>query len=196
MRPPTESNLFPPRRAHAARRWAWAGTLVALLAIGAGWTVAASFSIGLGSTETGSGAYHPTTQLTYFAEVDSGVGVVPAPAPTTLSTTVGAPTVLPAAATNYGVNTATAGDVGQFWKFTEATTAPVNTELVLRFSVSTGAGPTVTTVTAYVETQATAPGSAITFVLYFDLGAVSAGSITLNNVLEITQQCSAVGTCP
>ncbi len=196
MPPLTGPNPFRAPRPHRARRWAWAGTLVALLAIGAGWTVAASFSVSLGSTETGAGTYHPTTALTYFAEVDAGVAIVPTPAPTTLSTTVGTPTVLPATATNYGVNTATAGDVGQFWKFTEATTAPVSTELVLRFSVSTGAGPTITQVTAYVETQAVAPGSALTFVLYFDLGAVSGGTITLNSVLEITQQCSAVGTCP
>ncbi len=178
------------------RRLVWGGTLVALLAISGGWVLAASFSINLGSTETGAGTYHPTALLTYWAEASVGVGIQPTPLPTALSTTVGAPTTLAAAGTNYGVNTATAGDVAHYWKFTEATTAPASTELELYFSVSTGAGPTITTVTVYIETQATIPATAQTFVVYFDLGSPSGGTITLNSVTEISQQCAAVGTCP
>ncbi|HYA58467.1 MAG TPA: hypothetical protein VEH57_08445 [Thermoplasmata archaeon] len=168
---------------------------MALLAISCGWVVA-SFTISLGNTETGAGAYHPTAALTWWAEASVGVGTQPGVLPTVLSTTVGTPTVLAAAGTNYAINAPTAGDVVHFWKFTEANTAPVNTELELQFTVSTGVVPTVTQITVYIESQAADPATAQTFVLFYDLGSPATGTITLNSVTEIGQQCSAVGTCP
>ena len=178
------------------RRLVWGGTIVALLAITGGWVLAANFTITLGNTETGAGAYHPTALLTWWSEASVGVGTQPGVLPTVLSTTVATPTVLAAAGTNYAINAPTAGDVVHFWKFTEATTAPVNTELELQFTISTGAVPTVTQVTVYIESQAAAPATAQTFVLFYDLGSVSSGTIVLNAVTEIGQQCAAVGTCP
>lgn len=56
--------------------------------------------------------------------------------------------------------------------------------------------PTVTTVTVYVETQATVPATAQTFTLYYDLGSPATATITLNSVTQLGEQCSAVGTCP
>jgi len=184
------------RTRRLTRRTVWIATAVAMAAVIGGWTVAASFSVQNGNTETGGGAYHGTSALTYWTESSVGVGSQPSPLPTALSTTVATPTVLAAAAANYAVNAPTATDVVHFWKFTESAGAPVSTELELQFTVSTGAVPVITQVTAYVETQATSPGAAIVFVLYYDLGSPSAGTITLNSVTEISQGCTAVGTCP
>ncbi len=63
-------------------------------------------------------------------------------------------------------------------------------------AVSTGVVPTVTSVIVYVETQAVIPGTAQTFVLYYDLGSPASATITLNSVTQVSEQCSAVGTCP
>jgi hypothetical protein len=176
------------------RRLVWGGTIVALLVVAGGWVMASTFTINLGSTETGSGAYHPTAALAWWTEASVGVGTQPGTLPTVLSAASATPTVLPAAGTNYAINTPTAGDVVHFWKFTEATTAPVSTELELQFTISSGLG--VAQATAFVESQATAPATAQTFVLFYDLGSPATGTITLISVTEIGQQCSAVGSCP
>ena len=179
-----------------SRRTIYVATAFALLAVVAGFSMAASFAVTQGPAIQGSGVYHGTNTITWWTDTSEAVAVQPTPLPTTLSTTVTAPTVLAAAAANYGVNAAVAGDVGQAWKFTEATSATANTELELAFTVSTGTVPTVTTLTVYVETQATIPGTATVFVFYYDLGSPATATITLNSVMEIAQQCSAVGTCP
>ena len=184
------------RTRRLTRRTVWIATALAMAAVIGGWTVAASFTISQGNTETGSGAYHGTSSITYWTETSVGVGSEPSTLPTVLSTTVATPTTLAGATANYAVNAPTATDVVHFWKFTEAAGAPVSTELELQFTVSTGAVPTITQITSYVETQATSPGAAIVFVIYYDLGSPSAGTITLNSVTQISQQCSAVGTCP
>jgi hypothetical protein len=167
----------------------------ALLAVVAGFGMAA-FTVTQGPALAGGGEYHATSAIAFWTETDVGVSVQPTVLPTLLSALVATPTVLAAAAANYGVNAPTAGDIGQFWKFTEAAGATVNTELELSFTVSTGAVPTVTTQTVYIETQAVAPAGALVFSFYYDLGSAGAGTITLNSVTEIAQQCSAVGTCP
>ncbi len=172
------------------------GTIVALLIIGGSWDMAASFAITQGSTETGSGVYHGTTALTYWTEASAGVATQPGTAPTALSVTVGTPTVLAAAATNYAVNAWTLNDIGHFWKFTEATTAPVSTEVELQIAVSTGSPATVTNVAVYIETQATAPGAALTFTLWYDLGSPATATITLNSVTQVSEQCTGIGACP
>jgi hypothetical protein len=177
------------------RKTIYLATALAMAAVIGGWAMAASFTITNGTTETGTGAYHTTAGLTYFAETAVGIGSQPAGL-TTLSATVATPTVLAAAATTYAINAPTAADVVHFWKFTEAAGAPAATEIELQFTVSTGAGPTVTAITAFVETQAASPGAAVVFTLNYDLGSAAAGTIQLNSVLEISQQCSAVGTCP
>lgn len=171
------------------------GTIVALLIIGGSWVMAASFAVTQGPVETGGGVYHGTAALTYWTESGAGVGTQAA-TPTLLSTTAGTPTVLPARGTSYAVNTPLVNDITHYWKFSEATTAPVSTEVELELSVSTGAVPVVTSVVVYVETQATAPGTTQTFVLYFDLGSPATATITLNSVTQVSLQCSAVGTCP
>jgi aryl-phospho-beta-D-glucosidase BglC (GH1 family) len=177
------------------RRTVYVATAFALLAVVAGFGIAASFTVTSGPALAGSGEYHATTSIAWWSETDVGVSVQPTALPTTASATVGSPTVL-VAGTSYGVNAAVANDVAQYWKFSEATTVSVNTELEVSFTVSTGAGPTITTLTVYIETQAVAPGAAVTFGFYYDLGNAVTTTITLNSVTEISQQCSAVGTCP
>lgn len=178
-----------------SRRTVYVATAFALIAVVAGFGMAA-FTVTQGAAITGGGTYHGTAAIAWWTESGAGVSVQPAVLPTTLSAAVGAPTVLAGAATNYGVNAAVANDVSQYWKFVEATTATVNTELELAFTVSTGVAPVVTTLVVYVETQAAAPGAAITFGFYYDLGSAATATITLNSVTEISQLCSAVGTCP
>jgi len=184
------------RSPNAKRRLVIAGTIISLLAISAGWVVAVSLSIQLGGTETGAGTYHATASLTYWTESDVGVASQPSVLPSGLSTTVGTPTQIAGTGQDYAINTAVANDVAQFWKFTEATSAPAATELELQFTVSTAAIPVITEVTVFIETQATIPGTAQTFVLYYDLGSVAGGTIVLNSVTEISQVCTSVGTCP
>jgi hypothetical protein len=181
--------------ANAKRRLVWVGTVVTILAISAGWLTAASLTITTGSSENGGGTYHATSSLSYWTEASVGIATEPSSLPAVLSTTSGSPTVLAGSGQNYAINTPTASDIAQFWKFTEGTSAPASTEIELQFTVSTGLTPVITQVTAYLETQATAPGTAQTFVLYFDLGAVTS-NIVLNSVTEIGQQCSSVGSCP
>jgi hypothetical protein len=171
------------------------GTIVALLVLGGSWVMAASFAVTQGPVETGSGVYHGTSALTYWTEASAGV-TTQTSTPTLLSTTVGTPTVLPAAGTSYALNTPTVNDITHFWKFTETTAAPVSTEVELMISVNTGAVPTVTTVVVYIETQATIPGTAQSFILYYDLGSPATATITLNSVTQVSEQCAAVGTCP
>jgi hypothetical protein len=167
-------------------------TLVAV-AFAVGFGAAASLSVTNGATENGGGTYHATNSIAYFPEAITGVGIQPAALPSVLSSTVGTPTVLAAAGTTYSLNSPTAGDFLHFWKFTETTSAPASTELELQFTVTTSV--TSLTSTAYVETQASIPGSAQTFEISYDLGSPTS-TITINSVLEIAQQCPSVGTCP
>ena len=186
-------NEKPPKRLQ--RRTVYVATAFALLAVLAAFGMAASLTITSGPPLAGGGEYHATNSIAWWTESDVGVSIQPTVLPTTVSATVGTPTTL-VAGTAYGINAAVAGDVGQYWKFTEATTMTINTELELSFTVSTGAGPTITTTTVYILTQAAAPGAAVTFAFYYDLGSAATATIQLNSVTEIAQQCSAVGTCP
>jgi len=182
------------QQARVTRRTLLGGTLIAMLLLTGGWVASAAFTVTQGTTETGGGSYHSTSAIAFWTETSVGVTTVPGVAPAVLSTAVTPPTTLAGTATTYAINTPTGGDLAHYWKFTESAGAAVNTEVELAFTVSTGAG--ITAVTSYVETQATAPGAAIVFSLLYDLGSPSGGTITLNSVTEVSQQCSAVGTCP
>ncbi|MCI4342004.1 MAG: hypothetical protein L3K11_06525 [Thermoplasmata archaeon] len=167
--------------------------LLAVFSIG---FVIGSITINSG-TETGNGNYTGATALNYWSESSVGLAGAPGALPSALSQSVAAPTVLAGASASYGVNTQTAGDTEQFFKFAETSAAPVNTEVEVVFTVNTGAGAgSTTTVTVFVETQSSAPGSTLTFTLYYDLGSAASANLILNNAQQVSQQCSAVGTCP
>ncbi len=178
------------------RRATYIFTILLMVVFGTSYALAAGLTVTNGSGENGSGTYHSATNNpTWWTESSVGVATVPTGTTSLTATTPAAPSVLTAGASTYAVNTPTAGNVGHFWKITEATGAPINNELELSFTVSTGAGPTITTVTVYIETQATSPGSNVLFTFYFDVGSGSTGPV-VNNVQAIWLQCSAVGTCP
>jgi len=161
-----------------------------------GYVMAASLVITSGPSESANSNYEATTSITWWTQASVGLSSIPTAVPTALSSTVGTPTVLAAVGQAYMINTGTANDVNHYYKFTEATTAVANTEIELVFTVSTAVVPVITIMTVFVETQAVIPGSAQTFTLDYDLGNAGAGSITLNSVQQVSQLCSAVGTCP
>ncbi len=182
-------------RNRASSRTIYIATALSMLVFGAGYALA-SITITTGS-EAGTGNFTNANSLAYWSQAGglaTGLGGVPSGL-TTLSGTVGTPTVLAGASQSYAINAPTAGDVGQFIKFSETSAATINTEIEIAFTVSTGGGPAITNVVVYIETQASAPGSTLTFTLYYDLGSASGGSIVVNSIQQISQTCTAVGTC-
>ncbi len=175
------------------RRTACIAAALLVVAFGTGYALAAALAITNGSGENGSGRYHTATNNpAWWSESAVGFQLVPSGV-TTLSTTVGTPTVLAASSSSYAINAPTAQDVGHHWNLQETSAATTNTELELRFQVS--AGGAYPHLTVYVETQATAPSSTLTFTMWFDLGSGSA-VVTTNSIVVIWLVCSAVGTCP
>jgi hypothetical protein len=175
---------------HLKNRTILLATGLVASAFAIGFVFAAGITFTTGGAENGLGSSHTTTSPAWWSETSVGIGTQGVP-PTTLSSAVGTPTVLAAASASYDINTGTAGDWVHFWKFQETTGAPTSTELELQFTVVESS--TTVQTTAYVETQTTAPGSTLTFTVYYDLGSAT---VTLNSVVEVAQTCSAVGTCP
>lgn len=174
----------------------YVATALSVAAFVGGFALAGSLTISSGSSESANGNFESTNSIAWWTQSSVGLSSTPSTVPTSISTTAGSPTVLGATATSYLIGSGTAGDVAHFFKMSESTSAPVSTEIEIVFTISTGSTPTTTTSTVYLETQSTAPGSALTFTLFYDLGSAGSGTIVLNSVQEISQLCSAVGTCP
>lgn len=183
-------------RARVSVKAIYLATALSLAAFVGGYAMAGSLTINSGGTEAGNGNYETTSSISWWTQSTVGLAAFPSGSPTALSSAVATPTVLAASAQNYPINTGTAGDVAHYFKMTESTGAPTSTELEMVFSISTGSTPTITTVTVFLESQTSAPGSALTFTLYYDLGSAASASIVLNSVQQISQQCSSVGSCP
>ncbi len=150
-----------------------------------------------GPSVRGEGVYVGTTNLAYWTQLGTFARQVPNPVPARVSTTVGAPTVLPGAGTIYMLNGgAASGDNDVRFDFQEATSAPVSHEIEITFTIDAGLGGAPTVVTAYIETQASAPGSPITFTFLYDLGFGTPGSLEVSTFKQVTQSCTAIGTCP
>lgn len=167
-------------------------TILAMLMFGAGYAMAAITVTN--TTETAGGTYVNPGAISGWALSATdpvAVAVIPSSGLTAASTTVGTPSVLPGAATSYSVGTVTAGDIAQVLHFSETAAAPVSTEIEITFTLSSAS---VVTTTVYVETQA-AP-AAYTMTFYLDAGSAAGASVTINYAEQISQQCSAVGTCP
>ena len=171
-------------------------TALTLAAFVGGFAMAGSLTITSGTPESANGNYESATSISWWTQASVGLAATPSTVPTSLSGTAGSPTVLGATSTAYMANTGTSGDVAHFFKMTEASSAPVSTELEVVLTVSAGSTPVVTTLTLFVETQTSAPSGALTFTLYYDLGSASSASVVLNSVQQISQQCGAIGTCP
>jgi len=166
-------------------------TILAMVTFGSGYAMAA-ISVSNG-TETAGGNYVNPSSISGWglsATDPSSVALIPSSGTTASSTIVGTPTVLTTSA-SYTVGTVTAGDIAQVMKFAETASAPISTEIEITFTLSAAS---TTTTTIYLETQASP--SAQTFTMYLDAGSASSGSVTINSAVQISQQCSAVGTCP
>jgi hypothetical protein len=175
---------------------------------GAGWLVLAALAIvavvGIATAayviQSNSGAaggvQNGSAFLSHWQQTAVVSTTTPARVPAALSTTVGAPTRLPATSTPYRVDAATAGDPAAEWVFVESTGIGLNLEIEVEYTVQYTLGAVAHTAsgTVYLESQAAAPGADLTFELYWDSG--SAAAIELVTESEISQACSAVGSCP
>ncbi len=177
------------------RRLAGFALAIGVLLLSTAFVAAASLRIG-SSTESFGGQESPTSYLADWEETGAGPSATPAPVPAELSASMAAPTRLASVATSYLVNAGTADHTALAWSFTQATGLATNLELELAFTLHwTNDGTAETgSVTVYVETQAAAIGAALAFTLYFDAGAAT--GIVFVSQYELTQSCSAVGTCP
>ncbi len=185
------------RRRGCSTRWllgfaVFAAVLTSSAVLGS--VLAASAQVTSGTAERGQGAYVSETGQAYWTWRDSQIRVVPTPVPAAVSLLAAAPTRLPGAPTSYMINAGVAGATAVRWQFTEATTAPVSTELELRFAV--GLSATAVHITAYVETQAAHIGAAIVFTFYWDAGAFAPGTITIETIQATVLVCTSIGTCP
>ena len=173
-------------------------TIVAMVTFGAGFALA-SLTVSNSTGSTGNGNYLSDSSLAYWglsATNPTTVGVAPSGGLTAVSTTLATPSQLNGGGgTLYSVGTVTTGDIVQILRFSETTSAPLSTEVEINFSISTGSG--LTTTTAYIETQASAPGSTLTYSFYLDAGSAASSSVMINYAIQISQQCSVLDTtCP
>ena len=77
------------------------------------------------------------------------------------------------------------------------TSAPANTEIELKFTILLDGGAIAFSAKGYVETQATIPGGApIVFTIYYDSGSVLPFHISISSIVDTSQECSSIGTCP
>jgi hypothetical protein len=163
--------------------------LAAGLAVG---SAIGAATVSTGGGDFGAGQYSKGSALGWWTT--SGIVYLAAlgTPPTSASQTVGTPTVLSTTSgTSYMINTGVSTDKAVEFQFHETTSAPVNTELELQFTVTVNS--VVSTVTVYAETQTSAPGSTLTFNLMYDAGAAT---VTVNNEQQVSQVCSSVGACP
>jgi hypothetical protein len=148
-----------------------------------------------GGGETGQGSAVSQQALSYWTWTSTLVTVVPTPAPGAVSHIVTAPTRLPRiAGASYSINAATAGQASVEWRFSDATTAPLATELVI--TLVDGLSGTTSTLSAYVETSARVLTRALAFNFYWDAGAVAPTGLEISTMTATVQQCSAIGVCP
>jgi hypothetical protein len=173
----------------------FAGLAAALLvSVALGSVLAASATFTAGSAEQGQGAYVSESGQTYWAWRATQLLTVPTPVPGAVSLLAAHPTVLPAASTDYMIDHGTVGNTSVRWEFREATTAPVSTELELRFT--DGLSNTAVKITGYVETRATALFFAVLFYFYWDAGTFAPTSVTVETMQATVLVCASVGVCP
>ena len=169
-------------------------SIAAILGIVGGFTLGAATQVTQGTTENSQGAFVSQASQTYWLWHATILVAIPVPVPAAASTTVTAPTVLPAGGTSYTINPSTAGAESVRWQFAEQTTAPASTELEFRFVAGLN-GPS-SSIRIYLETQALAPFAAVTYFLYWDAGAFPPTSLTIETMQVTVLVCTSVGHCP
>jgi hypothetical protein len=175
------------------RSWWLLGVAVVLL-VSVG-IVSASFVLQSNSGHAG-GVENGSVFLKNWQQTGALSSATPAPVPALVGLTASAPTRLPAAAASFGLDAGVNGHQALEWTFSESVGILVNQEIEVSFNVqySIGATAHTTTVTAYLESQAATIGAPLSFNFYWDTGAAT--GITFTTESEISQACSAVGTCP
>jgi hypothetical protein len=173
-------------------RWVGVTIVLATVAFVAGLASGGAFSVVLGPAELGAGTGASGAPLGWWGQQGVDLTTVPGAVPSLASLNASAPTVLTSSNQSYLLAAGTAGHVAVRWNFTELGTASTSTELEVYLAV-TNQSLGISTYTIFVETQAIAPTSALTVAFYFDAGTSLIG---LRGVLEVTQQCGSVGSCP
>jgi len=183
--------------AEASRRIALYAVVTAVAVAVSGVGIASGLGSQLlkGGGETGQGSEVTQHGLAYWGWASTVVDTVPAAVPRAVSHTVTAPTRLArGGGAAFSINAATAGQTSVRWTFTEGTTAPRSTELVLTFV--DGLGGAASTILVYLETSARAPTGALSFVFYWDAGAATATGLEISTMTATVQACSGIGVCP
>ncbi|MFI5414563.1 MAG: hypothetical protein ACHQ16_02715 [Candidatus Lutacidiplasmatales archaeon] len=172
----------------------WFGVALALATISfvAGLASGGAFSVVLGPAELGVGTGGRGAPVVWWDQQALGLTTVPGTVPSVVSLNASAPTVLTSSNQSYLLATGIAGHVAVEWNFTELVSAPTSTELEVYLAV-TNQSVGISTYTIFVETQPVALTTALTISFYFDAGSSMIG---LRGVLEVTQQCVSVGSCP
>jgi hypothetical protein len=146
--------------------------------------------------ESLSGIQAPAQFLTHWQQVGSESGQTPRFLPRAWSGVVGAPSRLPRFSAAERINPVTVGDLALVWVFNESVGIPTSTEIEITFNIQYLVGVTATagSITVYIETQRAAPGTTLTFTVYWDSG--HAAGVTFVDQIEVAQECLAIGTCP
>ncbi len=182
-----------PARASARRSWGWLAVIVvAGIAVGTG---TAAFVVQSGSGSAG-GVQTGSQFLMHWQQTGVISATTPDPVPALASVAVALPTRLTAASSSFALDAATAGHEAVEWVFSEtagiATSQEIEVAVQVTYTVGTVAHSVA--VEAYLETQVAAIGETLTFDLYWDSGAAT--GVTFASETEISQACSAVGSCP
>ena len=164
--------------------------LVGLGAFSVG-VLAASLTVQSG-TEVGHGSTESGFAITWWAQSGVSVDQVPSPAPSAVNGSAATPTLLTGLNSSYAVGAVKAGDAAVRWDF-QLKSPPILTEFELTISVLNLTGTVATTLTVYLETPATSPVGTVLVSLFLDNGV---GVTGFRAASQLSQQCSAFGTCP
>jgi hypothetical protein len=175
-------------------RWFVVGILPLIASAAAGFALAAA-TVSPVTGETSGGLYHSVTNLAYWTESSFVVTTIPSSGTSTLTTNKNFPTVLSSSSASYTLGTVTAGDRALEFSFTEAHSAPTNTEIKLVLTYAIGQTPATTTLTGFPETQSTPPSGSPSFNVFIDTSGSTAGTVVIASVTAQASQCASVGSC-
>ncbi len=168
--------------------------LLAVLAV-AGVAFAVGMALGAATIFSGSesagGSAETAQELPWLAETLVALGAVPGPVPVSAGATAASPTLLPAANAVFELGSGTAGHSAILWNLT-LRSAPASTEVEVTASGMNASSGVPVTVTAYLESPATATTGPFVISLYLDLGLSGA---SLSSASLLLQQCAARGAC-
>jgi hypothetical protein len=175
-------------RMRISGRLVYAGTIITLLALVAGFVIA-SITV-TQSNQSAQGNYVTATgAVTGVSYTSTVLSYTPSPAPTAPTGTAAAPQAVAAGANNFCITaTCTAYDPAQVVTYTF--TAGMTGSIQISYVIQTTTGPASIATTVYLKQAATAVAG--TIVLVADLGTTGA---TITGTTLSVQECSGA-TCP